>query len=98
MTSKGRIVITNSKYKNDFSLIDPETEDYGSQNFTKAYLHHLFKADELYAQNIASVHNLRYLLKLMEDMRQAIAEDRLLEFREEVMANYGYNNANARLF
>ncbi|MBC6499770.1 tRNA-guanine transglycosylase [Weissella confusa] len=62
MTSKGRIVITNSKYKNDFSLIDPETEDYGSQNFTKAYLHHLFKADELYAQNIASVHNLRYLL------------------------------------
>lgn len=98
MTSKGRIVITNSKYKNDFSLIDPETEDYGSQNFTKAYLHHLFKADELYAQNIASVHNLRYLLKLMEDIRQAIAEDRLLEFREEVMANYGYNNANARLF
>jgi len=98
MTSQGRIVITNAKYKNDFSMIDLETDDYGSQHFTKAYLHHLFKADELYAQNIASVHNLRYLLKFMEDMRQAIAEDRLLEFREEVLTNYGYNNPNARLF
>lgn len=98
MTSHGRIVIRNHKYANDFSLIDIETEDYGSQTFTKAYLHHLFKTNELYGQNIASVHNLRYLLKLMEDMRQAIDEDRLLEFRADLMEQYGYNKANARLF
>ncbi|SUP58644.1 Queuine tRNA-ribosyltransferase [Weissella viridescens] len=51
----------------------------------------MFNANELLGQNIASVHNLRYLLKLMEDMRQAIAEDRLLDFRAELMENYGYN-------
>ncbi|WP_373819867.1 tRNA-guanine transglycosylase, partial [Weissella soli] len=66
--------------------------------FTKAYLHHLFKANELYAQNIASVHNLRYLLKLMEDMRKSILEDNFLEFRAEVLEKYGYNKPNARLF
>jgi queuine tRNA-ribosyltransferase len=98
LTSNGRVVIKNAKYKNDFSLIDSETEDYGSQHFTKAYLHHLFKTNELYGQTIASVHNLRYLLKLMEDMRQAIAEDRLLEFREETLSKYGYFEPNARLF
>ncbi|MBU7557750.1 tRNA guanosine(34) transglycosylase Tgt [Weissella paramesenteroides] len=98
MTSNGRVVIKNAKYKDDFSLIDPETEDYGSQHFTKAYLHHLFKTNELYGQTIASVHNLRYLLKLMEDMRQAIAGDRLLEFREETLRKYGYFEPNARLF
>lgn len=98
LTSHGRVVIKNAKYKDDFSLIDPETEDYGSQHFTKAYLHHLFKTNELYGQTIASVHNLRYLLKLMEDVRQAIAEDRLLEFREETLSKYGYFEPNARLF
>lgn len=98
MTSQGRIVIKNAKYARDFTPIDEELDDYGSQNFTKAYLHHLFKADELYGQNIASVHNLRYLLKLMEEARQAIAEDRLLEFRAETLERYGYNKPNARLF
>lgn len=98
MTKHGRIVITNGKYKDDFSLIDEDTEDYGSQNFTKAYLHHLFKANELLGQNIASVHNLRYLLKLMEEMREAIYNDELLEFREQVLEDYGYNKPNARLF
>jgi queuine tRNA-ribosyltransferase len=98
MSSRGRIVIRNSKYAEDFTPIDPELDDYGSTQFTKAYLHHLFKANELLAQNIASVHNLRYLLKLMEDMRQAIDEDRLLAFRAEVFERYGYNKPNARLF
>lgn len=98
MTKHGRIVITNSKYKDDFSLIDEDTEDYGSNTFTKAYLHHLFKANELYGQNIASVHNLRYLLKLMEEMREAIYHDELLDFRAQVLEDYGYNQPNARLF
>ncbi|GEA95484.1 tRNA-guanine transglycosylase [Weissella viridescens] len=98
MTKHGRVVITNAKYKNDFSPIDLDLDDYGSTHYTKAYLHHLFNANELLGQNIASVHNLRYLLKLMEDMRQAIAEDRLLDFRAELMENYGYNKKNARLF
>jgi queuine tRNA-ribosyltransferase len=98
MSSEGRIVIRNSKYAEDFTPIDIETGDYGSTQFTKAYLHHLFKANELLGQNIASVHNLRYLLKLMEDMRQAIDEDRLLAFRAETLERYGYNKPNARLF
>ncbi len=98
MTDNGRIVIKNSKYAKDYSLIDDNLDDYGSSNFTKAYLHHLFKTNELYGKNIASVHNLRYLLKLMEDMRKAIYNDELLEFRKDLINKYGYDKPGAKLF
>ena len=61
-------------------------------------MHHLFNANELLGAQLASQHNLRYLLQFMEDMRTAIENDELLEFRETVMEEYGYNKPNARLF
>ncbi len=98
MTRFGRVVITNHKYKDDFSQLDENLDDYASTHFTKAYLHHLFNTNELLAYNLASIHNLRYLLKLMEDMRAAIENDQLLDLKEKVLEEYGYNKANARLF
>ncbi|KGO31713.1 tRNA guanosine(34) transglycosylase Tgt [Oenococcus alcoholitolerans] len=98
MTRFGRIVITNHKYKNDFSQLDPDLDDYASTHFTKAYLHHLFNTHELLGYNLASIHNLRFLLKLMEDMRQAIENDQMVDFRKKVLDEYGYNRPNARLF
>ncbi|MBS9337842.1 tRNA guanosine(34) transglycosylase Tgt [Fructobacillus parabroussonetiae] len=120
MTSKGRVVIKNARYKKDFSPIDPDLtyysdnpirkEQFGNlaqydlpnyspyQNLSRSYLHHLFNANERLGAQIASEHNLRYLLHLMEEMRTAIEEDRLLEFREQVLEDYGYNKKNARLF
>lgn len=120
MTSKGRVVIKNSRYKADFSPIDPDLTYYSDnpirknqfgnlaqydlpnyspyQNLSRSYLHHLFNANERLGAQIASEHNLRYLLHLMEEMRTAIEEDRLLEFRERILEEYGYNKKNARLF
>ncbi|EHN59246.1 tRNA guanosine(34) transglycosylase Tgt [Oenococcus kitaharae] len=98
MTRFGRIVITNHKYKDDFSQLDPDLDDYASTHFTKAYLHHLFNTNELLGYNLASMHNLRYLLKLMADMRTAIENDQFLDFRAQVLEEYGYNKPNARLF
>ncbi len=81
--SNFRISITNARYREDFSKIDPTDTLPPHLNVTKAYLHHLFKAEELAAYRIATMHNLTFLLTLMKQMRQAIAEDRFFAFKKE---------------
>jgi queuine tRNA-ribosyltransferase len=95
MTSQGKLVVKNAQYARDFSPVDPECDCYCCQNFTRAYLRHLFKAQEILAARLASWHNLRFLLRLMEDIRQAIREDRLLDFKDEFFAKYGYEGEQA---
>ena len=89
MTSTGRINIKNKKYERDFTPLDPECDCYCCQNFTRAYLHHLMKCDEILGQRLCSIHNLRFLIRLMEKAREAIKEDRFLEFEAETMAKFG---------
>ena len=90
-TSAGKIVVKNGKYKEDFSPLDSECDCYTCKNFTKAYLRHLFNVDEILGSQLLSIHNLRYLIHLMEDIKQAIREDRLLEFRKEFYKKTGYD-------
>ncbi len=89
MTSRGRINILNAKYKHDFSPIDDECDCYACKNFTKAYLHHLFKAGEEFGKTLASIHNIRFLIRNMEMAREAIKQDRFEEFRKETMEKFG---------
>lgn len=89
MTHHGRININNEKYKEDFSPIDNECDCYTCRNYTRAYLRHLHKADELFGKSLLSIHNVRFLLQLSEDIRKAIQEDRLLDFKEEFLEKYG---------
>lgn len=89
MTSHGRININNEKYKEDFTPIDDNCDCYTCRNYTKAYLRHLHKSDELFGKRLLSIHNVRFLLKLAEDIRQAIQEDRLADFKEEFLDQYG---------
>lgn len=89
MTSHGRININNEKYKEDFTPIDPECDCYTCRNYSKAYLRHLHKSDELFGKRLLSIHNVRFLLKLAEDIRQAIQEDRLDLFKEAFLDKYG---------
>jgi len=89
MTSHGRININNEKFKEDFTPIDPECDCYTCRNYSKAYLRHLHKSDELFGKRLLSIHNVRFLLKLAEDIRQAIQEDRLDLFKEEFLEKYG---------
>ncbi|MBF8982135.1 tRNA guanosine(34) transglycosylase Tgt [Lutibacter sp. B2] len=91
MTSQGRVVIKNAKYKADFTPLDSNCDCYACRNYSRAYIRHLFKAQEILAARLVTIHNLHFLLKLMEDVRQAIREDRLLDFKKEFFAKYGYD-------
>ncbi|ABR48496.1 queuine tRNA-ribosyltransferase [Alkaliphilus metalliredigens QYMF] len=90
MTSKGKVVIKNAKYKEDFEPLDPECQCYTCKNYSRAYLRHLIKANEILGMRLMTTHNLAFLLKLMKDVRGAIIEDRLLDFRKEFFTQYGY--------
>lgn len=81
---KFRINILNNKYKNDFSPISSDKNSY-SHKYTKAYLHHLFKSNEMIAASIASIHNLYFIVNLVKRIRQSILEDRFYEFRKEIL-------------
>lgn len=89
MTSHGRVNIKNAKFEKDFAPLDPECDCYTCKNYSKAYLRHLFKADEMLSAMLLSNHNLHFLLKMMENIRTAIEEDRFLEFKKEFYDQYG---------
>ncbi len=84
MTSNGRINIKKAIYKEDFSPLDEKCDCYTCRNFTKAYLNHLFRSNEGLGDRLCSIHNLRYLLNLMEGIRKSIKEDRFKEFKQEI--------------
>lgn len=98
MTSQGRVVVKNAKYAKDFTSLDPECDCYTCKNYTKAYIRHLIKADETFGIRLTSTHNLHFLQNLMRQVRQAIREDRLGDFREEFFEQYGFNKPNAKNF
>lgn len=89
-TSKGRIIIRDAKYAHDFSPMDENCDCYACRNFTRAYIRHLFKCGEMLGMRLATWHNLRFLINLMEDVRDAIRNDRLLDFRKEAFERLGY--------
>ena len=91
MTSEGRISIRKAIYKNDFTPLDPECDCYTCRNYTKAYLNHLQRTNEGFGTRLMSIHNLRFLVKLMEDARKAIKEDRFNDFKEETLAKMKFD-------
>lgn len=91
-TSKGKVVIKNGKYKNDFTPLDDECDCDVCKNYSKAYLRHLFNTNEMLGAMLITEHNLRFLLKLMTELRESIKEDRVLAFRKEFYKKYGITN------
>lgn len=98
MTSKGKVVIKNKQYELDFRPLDEKCECYACKNYSRAYIRHLMKSGEILGARLMTIHNLRFLTKLMEDVREAIKEDRLLEFREEFYKDYGYKVIDSDFF
>ena len=92
MTTHGKVVVKNAKYKRDFTALDSECSCYACKNYSKAYIRHLFNVDEILGARLLTTHNLHFLIKLMENVRNAIKEDRLLEFRSDFYKKYGYPN------
>lgn len=88
MTSQGKVVVRNASYAEDFSSLDPECDCYTCRNYTKAYLRHLIKCNEILGARLLTIHNLHFLLKMMENVREAIREDRLLDYKKDFFEKY----------
>lgn len=88
MTNKGRLVIKNAEFARDFRPIDPDCECYACRNFSRAYIRHLFKTEEIFGLRLTTMHNLHFLISHMKKMRQAILEDRFVAFRQEFWSQY----------
>ena len=95
LTSTGRINIKASQYREDFRVIEEDCDCLACRSgFTRAYLHHLFKCEEGLGLRLCSIHNIRFLIRVMEGARKAISEDRFERYREETLSRFG----NARGF
>ncbi|MHB9146015.1 MAG: tRNA guanosine(34) transglycosylase Tgt [Symbiobacteriia bacterium] len=86
-TQAGKLAVRNAKYAADFGPLDPQCDCYTCQNYSRAYLRHLFKAEEILALRLVSLHNLHYLARLMAELRQAIRDGRELAYRESFYAS-----------
>ena len=89
MTHEGRVNIRKEMYKEDFTPLDKECDCYCCKNYTKAYLRHLYVSGESFGARLMSIHNLRFLISIVEGAREAIKEDRFLEYKDEILRKYG---------
>lgn len=89
MTSQGRVNIKNAAHEKDFSPLDPNCDCYTCRNYSRAYLRHLFKADEILSSMLMTNHNLHFLVNTMKNIRKAIEEDRFLAYKREFYDAYG---------
>lgn len=92
MTHEGRLIVRDAKSAEDFRPIEEGCTCYACQNYSRAYIRHLLKAGEMFGLRLCSWHNIHFLLHLMEEVQQAIAEDRLLDFRDEFYESYYKKN------
>lgn len=90
MTTGGKVVVRNAVYSEDFTPLDHNCECYVCKNYTRGYIRHLVKANEILGARLITYHNLYFSLKLMENIREAIKEDRLIDYKNEFFNNYGY--------
>ena len=89
MTSQGKVVVRNAGYADDFSPLDPECDCPVCQNYSRAYIRHLIKCNEILGARLLTYHNLYFTLKLMEKVREAIRSDTLLDLKKDVFSKYG---------
>ena len=90
-TNDGRINIKNAKYKHDFSPLMSECNCECCKNYTKAYLHHLFKADEITAKVLASIHNEHFVVSTVDKIRAAILDDTFSDYKTAFLKRYYHN-------
>ena len=87
-TRKGKLVVKNAKYKEDFTPMDEECDCYVCRNYTRGYIRHLFKANEILGMRLATYHNLYFLQKMMEEVREAIKENRFDDYKKDFIEKY----------
>ena len=95
-TRGGRLNLRNAKYAADPLPVEPGCDCYCCQHFSRAYLRHLFKAGEILGLHLATVHNVRFMIRLMSEIREHIAAETFPGFREQFLADYQLSNQEAR--
>ncbi|MCY1361454.1 Queuine tRNA-ribosyltransferase [compost metagenome] len=90
----GRVNITNRRFRDDFTPLNAECDCYTCQNYTRAYLHHLFKAGEMLASTLATIHNQRFIVKLVDDIRESIKNGTFFDFKQEFLATYYHKDVS----
>ena len=90
MTSHGKVVVRNATYAEDFTPLDPECDCYTCRNYTRAYIRHLVKCNEILGVRLLSIHNIKFLTNLMERVRIEIENDNLVNFVKDFYKKYGY--------
>lgn len=90
-TKNGKINIRNAEHRESFIPIESDCGCYTCKNYTRAYLAHLFRAEEMMSATLASIHNLYFINKLVADMRQALLDDRFFEFKDSFMNSWNSN-------
>jgi len=91
MTWDGRLVIKNAQYEHDFHPIDEHCNCYTCRNYSRAYIRHLVRVNEIFGLRLLTIHNLHFLIDFMRQMRQSIMEDRFPEFYRKFTANFSFN-------
>lgn len=94
LTKDGKINIRNSKYKEDFSKLTNDCDCYACQNYTKSYIRHLLTCNETFGARLLSIHNIRFLINLTEELREAIRNNNILEYKEKFVKNYYKKDTN----
>ncbi len=94
---QGRFNITNARFKDLDAPIETGCDCYTCKSFSAAYLHHLFRCQELLAYRLATIHNLRFIARLMGDIRRSLDEGSLLSFKESFLAAYRSTDEDVRL-
>jgi queuine tRNA-ribosyltransferase len=88
MTAQGFITIRNAPFKDDYSPVEKGCDCYACKNYSRAYIRHLINSDEILGGRLLTLHNLRFLARLTAQIREAILNDRMLDFKEEFLKNY----------
>ena len=87
-SATGRFNITGARYRRDFTPIDAECDCYTCAHYTRAYLHHLFKSKEILAATLSTIHNQRFVIRLVDQIRESIYQGRFDDLREHVLGRY----------
>ena len=93
LTSSGRLVVRNARYKDDFSPLEEGCDCEACRDYSRAYIRHLINTGEITGARLCSIHNLRHLTRLMEGARQAILEDRFLDYVKNFYALFDMRGA-----
>lgn len=88
LTHRGKLVVRNAEYARDFTPLDPDCDCYACRHYTRAYIRHLIKAGEVLGIRLTTIHNLHFVLRLMEEIREAIRQGKIMEYRGKFLKNY----------